>query len=229
MTQSTISNENICVYASNGSLTYLNVSARPIFSEDGTWCGARGVCRDVTVDREREADLVRTRTREKVFNHIVNTFRDEVIPSNILNVAAETVARSIKAHTCHIFRRMPESFDADLGAKTDAPFALPDSPSIVCVYDDQVHEKLVLGASFGAVDSDLCQPILEKLADTPAVLIESLGTYSALGVYAATTGASTEPLFCYAIKIRIRGQKMTAFSLPIWRCRSGLQRAGRRP
>ena len=64
----------------------------------------------MTVDREREAELVRTRTREKVFNHIVNTFRDEVIPSNILNVAAETLARGIKAHTCHIFRRMPESF-----------------------------------------------------------------------------------------------------------------------
>ena len=33
MTRHTISNEIVCVYASNGSLTYLNVSARPLFQK----------------------------------------------------------------------------------------------------------------------------------------------------------------------------------------------------
>ena len=180
VTRSIVSNADVCMNSSNGVQTYLKVSARPVFSEDGAWCGARGVCRDVTLDHEREVEVTRARTREKTFNHIVNTFRDEVVPSNILNVAAETIARGIGAHTCHIFRRMPEYFDTDSGAKSHDPLTSPHNPAIVCVYDDRFHEKLVLGASFGVVRGDACQAILEKLAQTSAVIIESLDSYSVL-------------------------------------------------
>lgn len=89
----------------DGGAACLSVSAKPIYDRDGRWIGARGVCRDITGDRERDAQLARARNRERVLNHIVRTFRDEVNPSDMLRVAAETVGRGLGAESCHIFRR----------------------------------------------------------------------------------------------------------------------------
>ncbi len=69
--------------------------------------GARGVCRDVTETRDREATLTRVRNRERVLTRIVRAFRDEVDPEAMLGVAAEALAKGLGAEHCHIFRSMP--------------------------------------------------------------------------------------------------------------------------
>lgn len=92
----------------DGAPACVRISAKPIYARDGRWIGARGVCRDVTRERERDAQLARARNRERILNHIVRTFRDEVEPKNMLQVAAETVARGVGAEQCHIFRRQSE-------------------------------------------------------------------------------------------------------------------------
>ncbi|MCB2099225.1 MAG: PAS domain S-box protein, partial [Rhodobacterales bacterium] len=55
----------------DGGLSCVLASCRPLLDADGTWRGTRGSCRDVTREREREAELNRARTREQVLNYVV--------------------------------------------------------------------------------------------------------------------------------------------------------------
>jgi diguanylate cyclase (GGDEF)-like protein/PAS domain S-box-containing protein len=88
----------------DGSLACLVTSAMPIMGPEGQWNGARGVCHDVTEQRERDKALNRARNRERILTHVVRTFRDEMDPSNMLNVAAEALARGLGTEACHIYR-----------------------------------------------------------------------------------------------------------------------------
>ena len=107
-THSPIDAGELWLRAHDWAMACVHISAKPIYARDGRWMGARGVCRDVTRERERDAQLARARSRERILNHIVRTFRDEVEPKNMLQVAAETVARGVGAEVCHIFRRQGE-------------------------------------------------------------------------------------------------------------------------
>jgi diguanylate cyclase (GGDEF)-like protein len=71
----------------------------------GHWHGARGVCRDLTQDREREAALGRARQREQLLGYIVGNIRDEVDPSNMLTAAASATGRALGAAGSRIYRR----------------------------------------------------------------------------------------------------------------------------
>ena len=94
----------------------LLASATPIRGERGEWRGARGVCRDVTQERLRDAALSRANNRERLLGYIVRTIRDEVDPADMLKTAAEATARALGATGCQIFRILPESSDFELAA-----------------------------------------------------------------------------------------------------------------
>lgn len=138
----------------DGGASCMAVSAKPVFDRDGLWVGTRGVCRDVTSDREREAQLARARNRERILNHIVRTFRDEVDPKNMLRVAAETLARGMGAESCQVFRRA-----ADALYGPDGPDGLP-------------WKAFMPGARYGGVDNISAVPVLERL-DTGEELVEA--------------------------------------------------------
>ncbi|CAA7611516.1 diguanylate cyclase domain-containing protein [Magnetospirillum sp. UT-4] len=89
---------------SDGSQACLLSSSTPLFNEAGEWTGARGVCRDVTQERLRDAALSRANNRERLLSYIVRTIRDEVDPSDTLRAAAEATARALGASGCQIFR-----------------------------------------------------------------------------------------------------------------------------
>ena len=112
ITRRRIENEEAWLRRSDGRSACVVVSAMPLASKDGTWVGARGVCRDVTETRDREATLTRVRNRERVLTRIVRAFRDEVNPEAMLSVAAEALAKGLGAEYCHIFRSMPAEADA---------------------------------------------------------------------------------------------------------------------
>ena len=92
----------------DGSTACMILSCVPLIAEDGEWRGARGVARDVTRDREREAALTRARNREQLLNYIVGTIRDELEPHNMLEAAATATARALSAAGCRIYRRTEE-------------------------------------------------------------------------------------------------------------------------
>ncbi len=90
--------------AADGSTACIVASCIPLFSGEGEWQGARGVCRNVTAERERENELDRVGNRDQLLNYIVGTIRDEVQPRDMLSAAATATARALGATGCRIYR-----------------------------------------------------------------------------------------------------------------------------
>ncbi len=89
----------------DGSMACLLVSAVPVLDNNAKWQGARGVCRDITHIREREAVLRRTNKREHVLTKIVATIRDMVNPSEMLEKALNVTLEGIQADSCYIIQK----------------------------------------------------------------------------------------------------------------------------
>ncbi len=79
--------------------------ARPLYDANKTWCGTRGLCREVTDIRQRDAALTRSRTRERLLAHIVKAMRDEVEPERTLEIAAHATVNAVGADGCRVYRR----------------------------------------------------------------------------------------------------------------------------
>lgn len=92
----------------HGDTVCMLVSCVPLFQEEAgetrRWSGTRGVCRDVTDERNSEAALARARHREQLLSYIVSSVRDELDPQNMLNAAATTTARALGVAGCRIYR-----------------------------------------------------------------------------------------------------------------------------
>jgi diguanylate cyclase (GGDEF)-like protein/PAS domain S-box-containing protein len=101
---------------SDGQPICLLASSTPIRGDGGEWRGARGVCRDVTQERLRDAALSRANNRERLLSYIVRTIRDEVDPADMMKAAAEATARALGATGCQIFRIQAEDSDFALSA-----------------------------------------------------------------------------------------------------------------
>lgn len=97
----------------DGTLACLVASAMPVLGSDGEWMGARGVCQDVTEQRERDKALNRSRNRERILTYVVRTFRDELDPARMLHVAAEALAKGLGTTGCTIYR-VPEEDGEDI-------------------------------------------------------------------------------------------------------------------
>lgn len=144
-----IEDQEVWLRRADGKAACVEVSAKPVYDRDGRRIGARGVCRDVTRERARDAQLARARNRERIVNHIVRTFRDEVDPQNMLRVAAETLARGMGAAACQIFRR-----------------ATPAEAATVAVEDAALPDRLRLGGAYGALDLSDVVDVLTELWQT---------------------------------------------------------------
>ena len=104
----------------DGVPVYLQTSARPLFDGEGVWIGARGICQDLTAQVLQNAELARTRNRERVLDRIVHTLRDQLDASKALEVAARETTRALEASGCAIHRIGPDG-----GATLVANFGLP--------------------------------------------------------------------------------------------------------
>lgn len=94
----------IWMRCADGSLACLIAAAAPLCGPAGEWRGARGVCRDVTNARARDAALARASHRERLLTYIVRAIRDVVDPADMLAVAAEATVRAAGARGCQILR-----------------------------------------------------------------------------------------------------------------------------
>ncbi|NFV78498.1 sensor domain-containing diguanylate cyclase [Magnetospirillum aberrantis] len=112
-----VEDREVWMKMADGGEACVLLSATPIFGEHGEWRGARGVGRDVTQERLRDAALSRASNRERLLSYVVRTIRDEVEPSDMLRAAAEATARALGATGCQIFRILPDSTDFVLAAQ----------------------------------------------------------------------------------------------------------------
>ncbi len=124
LTRRRIENEENWLRRSDGRSACVVISAMPLFTKEGEWVGARGVCRDVTETRDRESTLTRVRNRERVLTRIVRAFRDEVNPEAMLGVAAEALAKGLGAEHCHIFRTLTAGAESPTAAAVTPGFQL---------------------------------------------------------------------------------------------------------
>ncbi|WP_299444120.1 sensor domain-containing diguanylate cyclase [uncultured Rhodospira sp.] len=124
-TRSPVRSVELWARLGDGQAVCLLVSAVPLFDSAGDWIGARGVCRDITEQREQDRALRRAHHREQVRARVVQAFRDELDVGNILTVAAEALAKGTGARGCQILRRdhPPGLADKD---KESQPVALAD-------------------------------------------------------------------------------------------------------
>jgi len=86
--------EPVCVLA----------SALPLFDRAGQRTGARGVCRDITLERMRENDLARHKAREQVVAFVVDAIRNEAKPTNMLTTAVTSLGRAMSATSCAVYQ-----------------------------------------------------------------------------------------------------------------------------
>lgn len=105
VTQREVDNIEIWMVRKDGSHACVLLAARPVSDAAGVWHGARGVCRDLTEERERESALARARQRDQLLGYIVGNIRDEVDPSNMLTAAASATGRALGAAGSRIYRR----------------------------------------------------------------------------------------------------------------------------
>ena len=91
----------------DGGEACLAVSAVPIEARDGSWRGARGICRDVTEDRVHEDALARARHREDLLAHLVRIMRDAESADAMVHAAVEATARALELRACRIYRLAP--------------------------------------------------------------------------------------------------------------------------
>ncbi|TAN51245.1 MAG: GGDEF domain-containing protein, partial [Rhodospirillales bacterium] len=103
-TRAAVEDSEMWMRRADGGQSCVLVSAAPLLGPAGEWRGARGVCRDITQVRERDAALAQASNRERLLTYIVRTIRDEVDPANMLGAAAEATARALSCSGCQIFR-----------------------------------------------------------------------------------------------------------------------------
>lgn len=106
-----VENVEMWMTSKDGSTACMIVSSLPLVKNDDeneNWIGCRGVCRDVTEERESEAALARARHREQLLNYIVNQIRDEIEPHDMLMAAATATARALGAAGSRIYREDAE-------------------------------------------------------------------------------------------------------------------------
>jgi diguanylate cyclase (GGDEF)-like protein/PAS domain S-box-containing protein len=117
LSKTKLEREEVWVLRPDGEPACLMVSCLPLFDDNNNWVGARGVCRDITDERERDAALARAYHRDQLLAYIVKTIRDEVKPENMLSAAANATARALSANGCQIYRKK-----ADTGLMVDSTF-----------------------------------------------------------------------------------------------------------
>ncbi|NKB44148.1 MAG: diguanylate cyclase [Alphaproteobacteria bacterium] len=167
LTERRMENSEAWLKRADGRSACVVISAMPLLTPDGSWRGARGVCRDVTESREREATLSRVRNRERVLTGIVRSFRDEVNPENMLAAAAETLGRGLGAESCKIFR-----------------LASPDAQAS----ESPDGSSFQLAGSFGKADDDSDDSVLASLADGAGTAEMAKGSWQILAAPAQYQG-----------------------------------------
>ncbi len=103
-TRTPVTNAQIWMRSGDGQEVCLVASAVPVVDHDGTWRGARGLCRDVTEERLRDSALAQAKVREQVVAYIVNQIREQARPAAMLEAAVAMLGRAESASAA-VYRR----------------------------------------------------------------------------------------------------------------------------
>ncbi len=126
-----LENLQIWLRRADGASACLRLSAVPVLDADGERRGARGICRDITAARARDAALARADLRERLLSHILRAVRDSIEPGEMLAAAATATARAFGAASCVVLRvdaAGQYAVAAQEGGQPDREIAWRDAP-----------------------------------------------------------------------------------------------------
>lgn len=103
--------------------------------DDAAFEGARGLCRDVTLERRQEAALNQVRSREQQLHYVVSMVRDQLEPKEMLQAAVDALAKVLGVEGAAIFRRAVGGAIA-LGAHAGAPCDLESARRFAADLDE---------------------------------------------------------------------------------------------
>lgn len=81
----------------DGAVARVLFSAKPLFDTSGTWIGARGLCRDVTAERERQEQLAHLQQRDRMLARFLVNLREAHDVRTALSTSAREIAEAMKA------------------------------------------------------------------------------------------------------------------------------------
>jgi diguanylate cyclase (GGDEF)-like protein len=88
----------------DGKPRCLATSARPVLDVAGKRIGTRGVCRDVTAQRLREASLAEASAGDSALAHVLGTMREAIEPNAVLETACAALMPALSATGCRLYR-----------------------------------------------------------------------------------------------------------------------------
>jgi diguanylate cyclase (GGDEF)-like protein/PAS domain S-box-containing protein len=91
----------------DGEPACLLATALPLYDAEGEWRGARGLCRNVTAERQQEARLASDRHRERLLSYILGILRDEMDPAQVLSAACNALIPALPATGAAVYRLDP--------------------------------------------------------------------------------------------------------------------------
>jgi diguanylate cyclase (GGDEF)-like protein/PAS domain S-box-containing protein len=131
-TRTPVTNAQIWMRDGGGQEACLVASAVPVVDHEGLWCGARGLCRDVTEERLRDSALAQAKVREQVVAYIVNQVREQAKPAAMLDAAVAMLGRAESASAAVYHRTEDGGYELasthdDWPDDLDVEAVLPDS------------------------------------------------------------------------------------------------------
>ncbi len=96
---------DLWVRRADGEAACLVATALPLTGPHGAWCGARGLCRNMTAARSHEAALAGDRHRERLRAYVLGIVRDKIDPAQMLSAAARALVPALPATGVCLYRR----------------------------------------------------------------------------------------------------------------------------
>ncbi len=88
----------------DGASDCLAVAALPLVDATGIWLGARGLCRRVTEQWQRDRDAAHGHLRDRLVTHLARTIGDEIDPLHALAAAVSATGLALTASGAAIYR-----------------------------------------------------------------------------------------------------------------------------
>jgi PAS domain S-box-containing protein len=104
VSQDSVEGEELWLADATGLPVCVAISARPVFDTDRHWIATRGVCKDVTAEREQQQALDTAELRQRLIADVVDAMRNEVKPQHMLVAAARATVNVLGARYCWIVR-----------------------------------------------------------------------------------------------------------------------------
>ena len=178
----------------DGQQHCFSVSAIPVFDASQTWCGTRGVGRDITAMRLQQKALVETQARAALVRSIVDTIRQQTDPDSMLQVSAESIGLACQAESCwvlavtstnefqtiaehheHKHQILPEAIRASIGGVSKTvSFEMEGLlyQTRRTTFQGRPNGAVCIAQKTGQPSGDVVRDILEQIAPHAAVVLE---------------------------------------------------------